>query len=550
MANEILAMIGISLALSFVVFLSAIFLINIGRIKHPKSKFLIYVIVIFTISAIIYTPFVLLSPLSSEGTSKKQNPCIDTNSPPVSLMFSYGAEEVIFQSPLETILTGASISSQRSDEKSATDNGSITSSLQRAVCISILYEKFFKNGNNCSFNTLLRRYDLQLDEKKIQQSSVSAILAEIIALQLNTSLSQYSSYPITCKFVLNSEQNKVDNASSPISIPLSQNNPPIHWAYIVSFSLILVGVIYFIFSLTIGKKMTLKTLNAKPCTDGYLLSIISDVSEQMDISMPKVFIAQGNPNAFVFGYPVTLVLSQNLLSLLTKKELEMTVRHELSHIKNKDILIKPLLQMLRIVFFFNPIIHFIVPRMLKERETMADVLSFSNKTDKITFMDALIKIEEYMILLPSKTRSIPLPSASSLLDHTKKQPSLEDRFNRLFEEAHPKCLLSISICLLLIVANLSIMTAAYQMIVSTQGPVEIMNTTECMPQNESYIYECTFYVGEDDIMCQEIVMFKSAIGRGSWIHYQTEILPLTPYLFSNTGIYHQPFIEDTHDPQF
>lgn len=549
MAEELITMIGISLALSFVVFLTAIFLINIGRIKHPKSKFSIYIIVIITITSVIYTPLVLLTPLSSDKQSAMQNQCLDNASPPVSLMFSYGTQEVIFQSPLETILTGASLTSSRSDVENSKDIRSINSSLQRAVCISILYEKFFKNGNNCSFNTLLKRYNLQLDEKKIQQSSVSTILTEIIALQLNTSLPEYSSFPITCKFVLNSEQNKEDPTASSMSAPSSRDEPPFLGVYLI-FSLIMIGFIYLIFSLTLGKKMTLKTLRAKPCKDESIITIIRNVSEQMNSTMPKVFIAQGNPNAFVFGYPVTLVLSQNLLSLLTKKELEMTVRHELSHIKNRDIIIKPLLQMLRIIFFFNPIIHLIVPKMLKEREAMADILSFSNKKDKITFMDALIKIEEYMIRSPSKSRSVHLPIASSLLDHTKKQQSLENRYNRLFEDAHPKRILSVSICLLLIVTNLSIMAAAYQLLPSTHTPLKMTDTTECMPQTESYIYECTFIVGEDDITCQEIVMFTSDIGRGSWIHYQTEILPLTPHLFTNVCMYPQPFTEDTLDTLF
>ena len=552
MAEEILTLIGISIVLSFVAFLSANFLINIGRIKHPKSRFSIYLIVIVTITAIIYAPLLSMPVLLSKEPSQMQNNYFDNDSPPVSLMVSYGNEEMIFQSPLENIITGVA-SSSRSDEESVNPTDSMNSSLQRAVCISILYEKFFKNGNNCSFNTLLKRYDLQLDEKKIQQSSVSAILAEIIALQLNTSLSEYSSYPITCKFVLNSGQDKDNQTSASLSVPTSQNEPPFLWLYLGLYSLLIIGVIYLFFSLTLGKKMTLKALQAKPCKDDSILSIIREVSKQINISMPNVFISQGNPNAFVFGFPVTLVLSQNLLSLLTKEELEMTVRHELSHIKNKDIFIKPALQMLRIILCFNPIIHLIVPRMLKQRETMADVLSFSTKKDKITFMDALIKIEEFMIRAPAKPCLFPLPSASSLLDHTKKQPSLEDRFNCLFEDTHPKRFLSVSICLLLIITNLSIMAVAYQVVAPTapaQTPLDMMNGTECMPQKESYIYECTFYVSDYDIMCQEIVMFKSDLGRGSWIQYQTEILPLAPYLFTNAYMYPQPLTEETYEPQF
>jgi len=542
MVDQLSSMIAISIVLTFLGLLSATVLMKIGHIKHPKSKFSIYLVVALTASSLVFAP------LFSIPTSEKQSNTIDdqnmdSDSPPVSLLLSYGDEEVIFESPLENIITGTT--QENNDLNLETQS---ESSLQRAVCVAILYEKFFKNNNKDTFNNFLERYDLQLDETKIQEASVGAILTEIISIQSDMPLTEISSSQITCKFILNSEDS--DEGKLPFtSADISNDDTLFFPLYVGLIFLSIIGLLYFIASITIGKKITLRSLHTRPCNDEKILSNINKICDELGIKMPRVYISQGAPNAFVFGYPITLVLSRSLITLLDQKELEMTIRHELSHIKNKDIIIKPALQSIRIIQFFNPFIHLIVRRLINEREAMADLVSFTNKKDKITFMEALIKIEEHMLHSPSRSRSILPLSAPSLWDHTKKQPSLEYRFDRLFDEAHPKKLLSIFIGFLLLITNISLITAAYQ-ISSPAKPVTNQELEgETKVNTESYIYECTFIIGHEDITCQEIVMFKSNIDRGSWIRYQTEILPLAPYLFNDPSlcVFPQPFSDHHHD---
>lgn len=544
MVDQLASMIAISIILTFIGLLSALLLMRLSHIHHPRSRFFIYLIVALTASTLVFAP--LFSSSLNEKSINDQEQSLENDSHPVSLMLNYGDEELLFQSPLENIITGMAL-----EETNTTTDEPSDSSLQRAVCIAILYEKFFTNTNNDTFNNILDKYNLKLDEKKIQEASVSTILTEIISLQSDIPLNEISSSKITCRFVLNSESSEDEQMPVTSNAGPSNENKPFYPLYMGVFSLLLLGFIYFFMSLTIGKKMTLRTLHAKKCTNERVLSIIQKVSDEFNIKMPRVYVSNGSPNAFVFGYPITLVISRSLLSLLTENELEMTIRHELSHIKNKDILIKPALQMLRIMQFFNPFIHFIVSRLIREREAMADLVSFTNKKDKITFMEALIKIEEYMIHSPSRSHS-PLPfSAPSLWDHIKKQPGLEARFDRLFEETHPKRLLSVGIGFLLIITNISLVAAAYQM----TAPSVMNNVPEIEGERpvktDSFIYECTFIIGNDDITCQEIVMFKSDVNRGSWVQYQTEILPLAPYLFNNPSlcVFPQPHSEQ-QDPSF
>lgn len=93
-------------------------------------------------------------------------------------------------------------------------------------------------------------------------------------------------------------------------------------------------------------KIVLKIYRAKQVskTDSpKLYSIVEDVIKKADIPMPKVYIIPSNsPNAFATGRNpkhAAVAATQGILDLLNKEELEGVIAHEISHIKNRDILI-------------------------------------------------------------------------------------------------------------------------------------------------------------------------------------------------------------------
>lgn len=74
-----------------------------------------------------------------------------------------------------------------------------------------------------------------------------------------------------------------------------------------------------------------------------LYGIVKDLSLRAGLPMPKICIVPGpTPNAFATGRDerhAVVAVTEGLLQLLNRDELEGVLSHELTHIKNKDMLI-------------------------------------------------------------------------------------------------------------------------------------------------------------------------------------------------------------------
>lgn len=74
-----------------------------------------------------------------------------------------------------------------------------------------------------------------------------------------------------------------------------------------------------------------------------LYDIVERLSQKANLPMPKVYVMDNpTPNAFATGRNPdnsAVAVTTGILNLLNKEELEGVISHELSHIKNKDILV-------------------------------------------------------------------------------------------------------------------------------------------------------------------------------------------------------------------
>ncbi|PIY60645.1 protease HtpX, partial [Candidatus Woesearchaeota archaeon CG_4_10_14_0_8_um_filter_47_5] len=75
----------------------------------------------------------------------------------------------------------------------------------------------------------------------------------------------------------------------------------------------------------------------------HLYQLVKDVAARAHIPMPRVYIIPSqSPNAFATGRSpehASVAFTQGILSLLEDDELKGVIAHEISHVKNRDILI-------------------------------------------------------------------------------------------------------------------------------------------------------------------------------------------------------------------
>jgi heat shock protein HtpX len=93
-------------------------------------------------------------------------------------------------------------------------------------------------------------------------------------------------------------------------------------------------------------KIALSAYGAKPVTRGEaprLYSMVEDLCNRAAMPMPKLYlIPSDSPNAFATGRNpehASVAVTQGALQLLNQDELQGVLAHEISHVKNRDILI-------------------------------------------------------------------------------------------------------------------------------------------------------------------------------------------------------------------
>ena len=401
---------------SFFIFILYSSLIKKFRINHPNDKFKIHSMAMISILVIfIFSLTVVGSSLQNLDISSPKN-----NEDNLSLVIIIDES----QSEVENVFPSHnSINHDNTNLPAKNENEKEISNKYNPKAISLLI-----NSPN-DLDSIIS----QIESGKLNPST-SGVDAEI-SLDKDTILSGLSNKKIY--------DNLVEEKSS------------VNF-YFLLFNLLLIFLCvgYLLYSLVFSKIIVLKNLNARKCRNHKVLQIVEKLCKEIKIKTPKVFIFDGDPNAFIFGYPALLVISKNLINQLTKEELQLALRHELAHISNRDHIIKPLIQSMRIIFFYNPIVHVLYKKMINERELLADSKFIDTHVEKIKFMEILLKINDY-----SKdkvfTKNIYGVSSLALVTYKPEKLEITDRFDNLFSHNIKKTFISTLICFFVLFGNIS-----------------------------------------------------------------------------------------------
>ena len=93
-------------------------------------------------------------------------------------------------------------------------------------------------------------------------------------------------------------------------------------------------------------KIALMSYKAQPVTEAEapeLYNMVRTLATRASLPMPKVYIIpSGSPNAFATGRDpqhAAVAVTQGIMQLLNRQELEGVIAHELAHVQHRDILI-------------------------------------------------------------------------------------------------------------------------------------------------------------------------------------------------------------------
>lgn len=107
--------------------------------------------------------------------------------------------------------------------------------------------------------------------------------------------------------------------------------------------------------------------------EAYIVEVVRRQSQKAGLPMPEVGIYEGDPNAFATGASKSsslVAVSTGLLQLMNRDEVEAVIAHELSHVKNGDMVTMTLLQgvMNTFVVFVSRIVGWVVDRQILRNE--------------------------------------------------------------------------------------------------------------------------------------------------------------------------------------
>jgi heat shock protein HtpX len=112
-----------------------------------------------------------------------------------------------------------------------------------------------------------------------------------------------------------------------------------------TFGLVL-GVVFSFGSYWFSDKIALASARARPVTREealWLYQMVGDLTERAGMPMPQLYVTpEAQPNAFATGRSerhAAVAVTQGILDVLSEDELRGVLAHELSHVRNHDILI-------------------------------------------------------------------------------------------------------------------------------------------------------------------------------------------------------------------
>jgi heat shock protein HtpX len=169
-------------------------------------------------------------------------------------------------------------------------------------------------------------------------------------------------------------------------------------------------------------------------------SMVRRLASSAGIQPPEVcLVDSGTPSAFTTRSKrkYVVAVSIGLLESLDKEEVEACLAHEISHLKNKDFVLRLLATVAKVALFAKPLSYLIEPAVYRAREFLADRTATLLIGGPEALISALTKLEQSQslgILMSSGTVCIcNLNGVSRFFRILDKHPDIHARIRALQE---------------------------------------------------------------------------------------------------------------------
>lgn len=166
------------------------------------------------------------------------------------------------------------------------------------------------------------------------------------------------------------------------------------------FSIWICGVIFFTFKIIISALKIKKLIYlGNKIRDEKIEDLLVNLKKRLKIknNVQIVFTEEINSPAIYGIVNTKLFLNKDLIKNASDNELRYILLHELCHLKRNDILVSKLINLMKVIYWFNPIIIISLNTMQSDCEVACDakVLNFIDKKENLNYGKTIINILSY-----------------------------------------------------------------------------------------------------------------------------------------------------------
>lgn len=280
------------------------------------------------------------------------------------------------------------------------------------------------------------------------------------------------------------------------------------WSILSIYSILKVICVYFYTQFRTGNEKI---------TDNRIVKIFEECKEDLKIKRKIKLVNQDyfTSPAIIGIFNVKVLLTDKLMDL-DNQSLKCIFMHELSHYKRKDNILNVVIELLKAIHFFNPVVYKSLDKMKKDMEIATDEMAI----EKLNFKEKVNYCEMMVYILQISNRKLEL--ALGMADNTK---ILEERINMISEEEKLKKhykLFSVVIALILLFLWMMFYPSSY----GTNNIPELsirLNDSEIIELKPSF--ENDENIQKIELKdCSDITIIIKDGNYKKYIHYDNETL--------------------------